>query len=356
MGIDGTGRLARRSSRIAEAVSALGIALALSAACVSAPEPEDPIGEPGAPKPAMDTASTRPATSPSVSAAAPEPRVEYRRDVAYAAIGGLELRLDIAYSPEAAEPRPLLVYLPGNGYGDYVSFTKDKQWKGMFEPLLRQAAARGYVAAAINHTPLDRLVARGEPFPFAAMLGDVGRAIGFLVGSAAEYGIDAERVALLGWSSGGHLALSYAFGTGGGSLGGGGAPYVMPCAVVAASAVSDMVRLYEADSAQPEPYRANLVGLDEALFGGPPASKAAEYARGSPVASARADCPACLLLHGDKDVVVPFAQATALDEALGAAGASHGLVVIEGGQHKNYLGLPEVWTFLEGELLSRASP
>ncbi|MBU0927267.1 MAG: alpha/beta hydrolase [Spirochaetes bacterium] len=277
----------------------------------------------------------------------PAPGIEYRRDIPYANVSGVELRLDLAYSPDVQGAKPLLIYVPGNSYGYYVSYTKEKQWKGMFEPLLRKAAERGYVAAAVNHTPLDRLVLRKDPFPFMSIVDDLEKACSFLASSAEEYGIDRNRVVLLGWSSGGHVALVYAFRPRASDAGEGRS--LVPKIVVTASSVGDMARLYELDAAQPEPFRSNLINLDEALLGGNPEQRPAEYAAASPARFARADGPACLIIHGDRDVAVPLEQALSLDRALEAAGARHRLVVVPDGAHKNYLGMPEVWSFIEEE-------
>lgn len=319
-------------------ISAGVAAILLSVACTS-----NPTGNP------VDDGEivAQPADPPVALAVEeePSPRVEFLRDIVYSNSAGLELKLDLAYSPDVQGPKPLLVYVPGNGYGYYTSFSKDKQWKGMFEPLMRKAAEQGYVAAAINHTPLDKLVARNDPFPFKTLVGDLDKACSFLSSAAEKYGIDRDRVVLLGWSSGGHIVLSYAYMPRSAVVEGALAARI----VVVASSVSDMVRLYELDAAQPEPFRSTLINLDEALFGGNPLQRPAEYAAASPVAFVRADSPVCLILHGDRDDSVPLEQALSLDRALEAAGVRHKLVVVSEGRHKNYLGMPEVWSFIKEE-------
>ena len=66
----------------------------------------------------------------------------------------------------------------------------------------RNLAPAGYVAFSIDH----RLVNDGAENRWPAQLDDVQRAVRWVRAHAADYGVDPERVASYGWSSGAHLA------------------------------------------------------------------------------------------------------------------------------------------------------
>jgi len=62
----------------------------------------------------------------------------------------------------------------------------------------------------------------------------------------------------------------------------------------------------------------------------------------SPITYVRNNSPPIISVHGDKDPVVPYDQATRLHKALDRAGATNQLVTIKGGGHGGYSVFP--WT------------
>ena len=68
-------------------------------------------------------------------------------------------------------------------------------------------------------------------------------------------------------------------------------------------------------------------------MGGTPDEVADTYKSASPLTYVSADDPPVLTLHGDQDLLVPVAQATALDEKMKSVGASHTLTVFKGQGH-----------------------
>ncbi len=135
---------------------------------------------------------------------------------------------------------------------------------------------------------------------------DVARAVEFVDELAGRYPLDRERVALVGHSAGGHLALWAAKRT------------RLP--VVALAPVSDLRE------------SAERVGPDGAVarfVGGMPGEHAERYAEASP----RELLPLGvrqLLVHGTEDDEVPYAMSEAY---VAAAGAEAELVTLEGARH-----------------------
>jgi acetyl esterase/lipase len=118
--------------------------------------------------------------------------VEVRKDVEYASHDGVSLRGNL-YSPKGPGPFPAIVAVHGGG------------WKGLsrdtYQYLGPWLAQRGYILYAVTY----RLSQPGKnTFPEAVQ--DVRAAVQFIKGNAASLKVDAERVALMGDSAGGHLS------------------------------------------------------------------------------------------------------------------------------------------------------
>jgi dipeptidyl aminopeptidase/acylaminoacyl peptidase len=81
----------------------------------------------------------------------------------------------------------------------------------------------------------------------------------------------------------------------------------------------------------------DLAPLLAQLIGASPPSAHLDMLRAaSPITYVSADAPPFLLLHGDRDTVVPLSQSVALYEALWQAGADPRLHVVHGGDHQSF--------------------
>jgi carboxylesterase type B len=109
-------------------------------------------------------------------------------DIEYARVDGQALHLDL-YQPEGVSNAPLLVWVHGGA------------WEaGSKSPLPATALVeRGYAIASLDFRP-----ASAAPFP--GQIYDIKAAIRFLRATATRHGYDARRIAILGASSGAHLA------------------------------------------------------------------------------------------------------------------------------------------------------
>jgi acetyl esterase/lipase len=115
-----------------------------------------------------------------------------RREVEYAVHGGVSLKGHL-YAPKAPGKYPAVIAVHGGGWrlANLDNYCHLGPW----------LAERGYGVLAVTH----RLSRPGQKaFPEAVQ--DVRAAVQFAKGNAAELGIDPERIALMGDSSGGHLA------------------------------------------------------------------------------------------------------------------------------------------------------
>lgn len=124
-------------------------------------------------------------------------RVTIHRDIAYAEHDGVELLGDL-YVPTGRKDAPSLVAVHGGGWvqGARSAF----QYWGPY------LAARGVGLFSISY----RLAAKGKTYPQA--IADVLAGVQFMRGKAAEFGIDPQRIGLMGASAGAHLAALAALG------------------------------------------------------------------------------------------------------------------------------------------------
>jgi acetyl esterase/lipase len=197
------------------------------------------------------------------------------RVVPYAAPDGQRLTMRL-YSLPQREARPTVVVLYGGAWRNGTSAQASN--------VSRALASRGYVVAAMDyrHAPMS---------PYPAQTDDVSRGILLLRDSADAWGIDLARMAILGRSSGGHLAELAAY-----------MPGAFPFrAVIAIYAPYDLVEGFR-DLPSPDPIgvRAVLVSF----LKGTPAEKLALYRAASPASYVRPGLPPTLLIFGGRDHVV----------------------------------------------------
>lgn len=128
----------------------------------------------------------------------PEPR--WTRDVAFWTIPGTErcLLADIWEPPPGVTPSgTAIVYLHG---GAWYLLDKDVLTRSFF----RQLVARGHVVMDVSYRSCPEVDVRG-------MVADAKRAVAWVKSNAVNYGVDPEKVVLMGASSGGHVVLLAAY-------------------------------------------------------------------------------------------------------------------------------------------------
>lgn len=120
----------------------------------------------------------------------------------------LAIRLDVHVPPGAnsASRRPLLLWVHGGGLVEGS--------KSVLKPFAFTYARAGYVVAAANYRLTPALAGRPELYSHVIQQAaeDTMNAVRWLRVHAADYGIDPERIALFGYSSGGAVVLTHAIG------------------------------------------------------------------------------------------------------------------------------------------------
>ena len=170
-----------------------------------------------------------------------------------------------------------------------------------------------------------------------AQIHDVKAAIRFIRANADRYGIDPQKIGLIGPSAGGHLVLM--LGTSGdvpeleGELGEHDEVSSRVTCVANLFGVAELGAMVGQES-NIDRRRADS---PEALLLGGLISENKEKARqASPVTWITPDDPPVLSVHGDVDRVVPYDQSVRLDKALEKEGVESYFVTVRGGGHGDF--------------------
>jgi acetyl esterase/lipase len=260
----------------------------------------------------------------------------------YRTVGSRRLALDV-YRPAngsiasgSERLRPAILAIHGGSWngGSKTAYRYDPR------NIVVRLAQRGLVVFAIDY----RLARPGSP-TWPAVVDDLREAVRWLRRHSGEFGVDLGRIAVMGQSSGGHLASLLA--TLPEEKGPDGVSSRVN-AVVSFYAPSDLAELMSARHLTHEPARAFL---GDAASG--PSDRALNA---SPIEHVTPDDPPMLLIHGTDDTWVRLDQSVRMAESLDRAGVPHRLIVVEGARHgfETLLEepadrdlLPEILAFLE---------
>ncbi len=222
------------------------------------------------------------------------------------------------YLPKSDKPTPVMIQIHGGGWRAGS--------KKQVPSFLKQAVAQGWLAVvSVEYRFTDVAV-------HPAQTNDCLRAIQFVRSRAKEWNVDPARIGVTGGSAGGHLSMFVA--THDDLADPDSADPVakqssrVQCAVPFAGP-SDWSLLSVIKHDHPA-YR-QLIGYEPDT----PAAqmKEAKKRSVSPVSYVSADDPPMMIVHGDADVIVPFAHAEAMFKSLTAVGVEAELVRIKGGRH-----------------------
>ena len=242
------------------------------------------------------------------------------RDIEYVAGGGKAQSLDL-YLPKSDRPLPLIIWIHGGAW-----LGGDKRGGPFFQML-----TRGYAAASINYRLSQQAV-------FPAQIEDCKAAIRWLRAHAKEHNLDPGCFGVWGSSAGGHLVALV--GTSGGvkSLeGAGGGNLDFSSRVQAACdwfGPTDFTQM-EAHALTPgKPFNHNAADSPESrLIGGALQENKDKARAASPITYVTSDDPPFLIMHGDKDPLVPHHQSELLAAALKKAGVEVTFHTVKGAGH-----------------------
>jgi len=211
------------------------------------------------------------------------------------------------YRPAVASTRllPIVVDIHGGSW-QHGGVREDDAFARLVAPL-------GYAVFTIDYR-------KAPQFTYPAQRDDVGGTIRWVHDNAARLGADATRIALVGRSAGGHLALLAAFQ-------GVGIPIR---SVISFYGPADMLALYN-DPPVPDPL--DVRDKARAFLGGSPSQVPDAYREASPITYARSDLPPTLLIQGASDNIVQARFTRGFHSRLRAAGATSLLLEIPWADH-----------------------
>jgi acetyl esterase/lipase len=239
----------------------------------------------------------------------------------------------ISDDPPADKPLPLVVWVHGGGWS---SGSKEGCPAVPLVP-------RGYIVASINYRLSQQAV-------YPAQIQDCKGAIRFLRAHAKDYHIDPDKIGVWGASAGGHLVALLGTSSDSkdveGTVGGNADQSSRVQAVCDWFGPTDLTQF--ADEAVAAGIIKSTPGptLIMSLFGGSLQQKRDLVKQANPISfidkSTAKDIPPFLIMHGEKDKMVPVAQSQLLDDALKAAGVSSDFQTIPDAGHGNGFNTPKI--------------
>ncbi len=251
-------------------------------------------------------------------------------DIVYGSANNTPLKLDVWYQHDINTPQPTLVYIHGGGW---VFGTKETSVL-QFMPFLE----KGWRVVNVEYRMASNTVA-------PAAVEDTRCALRWVFRNSKQWNFDTSKIVLTGHSAGGHLALITGMLPDGTGLDNNcyGDEKLSVAAIINWYGPTDLNDLIQGP---------NLKNYAVMWLGSQ--TNAAEIAkRVSPMTYVRAGLPPILTIHGDKDDVVPYTNATRLHAALDKVKVKNKLFTVKDGGHggftqTDYLGAyNEIWKFLQ---------
>ncbi len=263
-----------------------------------------------------------------------------RHDIDYVGDGIVGHRLDIYLPDTNPGPFPVVVYIYGSAF---FANNRKGNVKHVFAPILLKA---GFAVVAINHrgTEVDNVI-------FPALVHDVKAAVRFIRANAATYNLDPSHIGATGLSSGGHLVAF--LGTSGGVTshtvgevtmdieGSLGAHTDVSSSVQAVCDWFGPTDFLVMDSCGSQQNHNAPDSPESVLIGGPIQEHPDECALANPATYIDSNDPPFMIIHGDKDPLVPYCNSESLDAALDKAGVPSDFILVEGAGHGDGLIEPQ---------------
>jgi len=228
------------------------------------------------------------------------------KNITYKIVDGVEIKLDIYYPNFSISKIPCIVYVHG---GAFVTGSKENILKYPELYILRNFS---FMIVSINY----RLA---PEYKFPSPIEDVKSAIRFLRKESEKYGIDINNIGTFGTSAGGHL-VSLLGTTNNDTIFNNGENLEFPSSVkfvIDYFGPTDLTKMPDKDRL------INVFGLieDENLL------------KFSPISYVSKDDPPFLIIHGEKDDVVPFEQGEILYNELSKYGIKVKFIKVKNGGH-----------------------
>ncbi|WP_372922533.1 alpha/beta hydrolase [Roseovarius sp.] len=233
-------------------------------------------------------------------------------------VGATALHAAIYLPPATEAPAPVIVYIHGGGFltGTKTETAADLRW----------FADRGWLVVSVEY----RLFGPGSP-TWDKAPDDVACALVWIGRNAARFGGDPARLALLGDSAGGNLAINTGFAAAAGrAMSSCGGDIPMPAAIAVQYPAVDPVSIYEEGFPIPG-FEPDM--LIEGYIGGSPETYPERVAAISSATHLSAEAPPTLIILPQSDSLVVAPGTLAFVRDARAAGVNLELVQIPFANH-----------------------
>lgn len=234
------------------------------------------------------------------------PKQEIRRalDIPFANPDNVLLKLNV-YCPRPTGTYPAIVMIYGGAWRSGSPRAN--------EAFSEYMAAQGYTVFAIDYR-------HAPQYKFPTQLEDVKAALRFIRRHANEYEVDLNRVAIMGRSAGGHLAMLAAY-----------TSDILPIRAVVN--YYSPVHLIEGYNNPPVPDPINSQDVLRSFLGGTPQELPDLYRQASPYYAVKPKLPPTLLIYGGRDHVVQSKYGRGLYEKLNRMGNTAVFIEIPWAEH-----------------------
>ena len=226
--------------------------------------------------------------------------------------------LDIYLPADAKANTPLVIWVHGGAWRLNDKYAD----MGYMKNTVRSFIEKGYALASIDYRHSTTAV-------FPAQLQDCNQAIEFLYNNAAKYNLDKNRIALIGFSAGGHLASLLALSANDNVTAfypNKKKPSFQIKVVLDFYGPSDFLSIAAFDPEKTDDPLSTLLGANPLKR--PDLSKVA-----SPSTYVNKNDPPFFIVHGEKDPDVPYQQSVLLQSYLNLAKVKNELTIVKGAPH-----------------------
>lgn len=243
-------------------------------------------------------------------------KLEIIPDVVYGHKDGMALTMDVL-KPKSGANGAAVIFIVSGGYVSDYTPPQELAGRSLFKDLL----GKGFTVIALRHG--------GSPkYLIPEIVADVRRGVRFIRFSAQQWGVDPNRLGVLGGSAGGHLSLMI------GTASDNGDTNAKEKFMKESDRVAAVVAWFPPVDMRPLARGLNAPN-DGSVGSRFPAlnfekEKAADY---SPIVFVTPDDAPTLLIHGDKDTLVPISNSQIIYEAFQKNKVRSNFVTIEGAGH-----------------------
>ncbi|MEO6314087.1 MAG: alpha/beta hydrolase [Chitinophagaceae bacterium] len=229
--------------------------------------------------------------------------------------------LDIYVPANTVKPLPLVIWIHGGAW-----MLNDKYADmGYMVNTVKGFLDSGYALASIDYR-------YSTVAPFPAQIQDCNQAVQFLYDNAGKYMLDKNKIALIGFSAGGHLASLLGVSSNNNISSfypAGKKPSFKISTVLDFYGPSDFIIL----GAAPDTAMNNERNPMSLLLGAMPLYRPDLAKIASPVTYVDKNDPPFLIVQGEKDESVPYTQSVLLQSWLKLAGVKNELIIVPGAPH-----------------------